>query len=108
MQHSLPGAHEVEAAELLGQVHRLVDDPLLLLVVAHFLDAGQLDVLAQGMALAAIVGEDAAQIEMVREAADEHVPHIALQPNGGGERSREHTSELKSLLRTPNAELAVE
>src|SRR3546814_3127172 len=94
MQHALPGAHEVEAAELLGQVHRLVDDPLLLLVVAHFLEAGQREVLAQGMALEAIVGEDAAQIGMVREEDAEHVPHLALQP-----RSEEHTSELQSLMR---------
>src|SRR3546814_11034002 len=37
------------------------------------------------MALEAIVGEDAAQIGMVREEDAEHVPHLALQPDGGGE-----------------------
>ncbi len=55
----LPRAHEVEGAELLGQLHRLVDHALLRIVVAHLDIAGEREVLAQRVALEAVVGEDA-------------------------------------------------
>ena len=49
------------------QLDRLVDDALLLLVVAHLDIAGEREVLAQRMPLEAVVGEDAAQIGMIGE-----------------------------------------
>src|ERR1041384_4402540 len=51
-QHLLrafPRAQEVEAAELLGELHGLVDDALLQVVPAHLDEAGQREVLAQRM-----------------------------------------------------------
>ena len=78
--HAFPGAEEIEAAELLGQLHRLVDHALLLVVVAHLDIAGQREVLAQRMALEAVVGEDAAQIGMVGEEDAVHVEGLALEP----------------------------
>ena len=76
------GRQEVEAAEILGQLHRLVDDPLLLLVVAHLDIAGQREILAQRMALEAVIGQDAAQIRMVGEEDAVQVPGLALEPVG--------------------------
>src|SRR5215470_8921786 len=45
--HALPGALEVEVAELLGQLDGLVDDALLVVVVAHLDIAGEREALAQ-------------------------------------------------------------
>ena len=64
------------------QLHRLVDDPLLLLVVAHLDIAGQREILAQRMPLEAVIGQDAAQIGMVAEKDAVHVPGLALEPAG--------------------------
>ena len=67
LQHAFPGAEEIEAAEFLGQLHRLIDHALLLLVVAHLDIAGQREILAQRMAFETVIGQDAAQIGMVGE-----------------------------------------
>src|SRR5262245_37095505 len=55
---ALPGTEEVEIAEFLREFHRLVDDALLYVVPAHFDESGEWEVLAQRMALEAIVGEN--------------------------------------------------
>ena len=83
VQHAFPGAEEIEAAEFLGQLHRLVDHALLLLVVAHLDIAGQREILAHRMPLEAVIGQDAAQIGIVGEVDAEHVPGLALEPGGG-------------------------
>src|SRR6476620_3546648 len=57
---ALPGAFEVEGAELLRQLHRLVHHAFLVVVVAHLDVAGEREVLAQWVALEAVVGEDSA------------------------------------------------
>jgi hypothetical protein len=44
------------------QLDRLVDHPLLLVVVAHLDKAGEREVLAQRMAFETVVGQDAAQV----------------------------------------------
>ena len=54
-------------AEFLSEPHRLVDDALLLVVVADLDEAGQREILAQRMPLEAVVGEDAAQVRMAGE-----------------------------------------
>src|SRR5579864_2988828 len=64
---AFPGAQEVEAAEFLGELHRLVDHALLHVIPAHFDETSQREVLAQWMALEAVVGEDAPEIGMVGE-----------------------------------------
>jgi len=60
--HAFPRADEIEGAKFLAQVHGLVDDALLLDVVAHLDIAGERKVLAQRMAFEAVVGEQAAQV----------------------------------------------
>src|SRR5207237_9350733 len=82
---ALPRAQEVEAAEFLGELHRLVDDALLNLVPAHLDEAGQREILAQRMALEAVVGEDAAQVGMVGEPHAVEIVGLALEPAGGTE-----------------------
>src|SRR5205823_3881099 len=72
-----------EAAEFLLQLHRLVDDALLLLVVAQLDIAGEREVLAHRMAFEAVVGEDAPQIGMAGEIDAVEVPGLALEPAGG-------------------------
>ena len=82
-QHVLrafPRRQEVEIAEFLRQLHRLVDHPLLLVVVAHLDEAGQREVLAQRMALEAVVGEDAAQVRVAGEQDAVEVVGLALEP----------------------------
>jgi hypothetical protein len=64
---AFPGREEVEVAEFLIELHRLVDDALLLVVVANLDEAGQREVLAQRIALEAVIGEDAAQVGMAGE-----------------------------------------
>ena len=64
-------------------LHRLVDDALLLLVVAHLDIAGEREILAQRMPLEAVIGQDAAQIGMVGEIDAEQIPGLALAPAGG-------------------------
>ena len=53
--HAFPGAQEVEAAKFLGELHRLVHDPLLLAVVAKLDITGQREILAQRMAVEPVV-----------------------------------------------------
>src|SRR3546814_2885839 len=96
-----------DLAEILRQLHRLVDDALVLFGIPHLDIAGQREVLALRMALEAIVRQDAAQVGIALEDDAVHVEHLALQPagdrpdvrDGGNGRSEEHTSELQSLMR---------
>src|SRR5215472_15363703 len=84
-RHALPGRQEIEAAEILRQLHRLVDDALLLLVVAHLDIAGEREILAQRMALEPVIGEEAPEIRMIGKEDAVEVPRFALEPPGGTE-----------------------
>src|SRR5271156_1067411 len=64
---TFPRRQEIEIAEFLGELHGIVDDALLLVVPAHFDEAGQREVLAQRVALEAAIGEDPAHVRMARE-----------------------------------------
>src|SRR5919106_3616315 len=64
---AFPRAQEVETAELLGELHRLVDDALLQVVPTHLDEAGQRGILAQRVGPEAVVGGDTAQGRMVGE-----------------------------------------
>jgi hypothetical protein len=77
-----PRREEIEIAEILRQLHRLVDHLLALLVVAHLDIAGQREILAQRMPLEAVIGQDAAQIGLAGEEDAEQVPGLALPPGG--------------------------
>src|SRR5262249_24636649 len=83
--HSLPGALEVEGPELLRELDRLIDDPLLLVVVAHLDIAREREILAQWVTLEAVVGQDATQIRVTGEQDAEHVVGLPLVPIGGRE-----------------------
>src|SRR5262249_52784208 len=60
--------------------HGLVDDALLLRVVAHLDVAGEREVLAERVADEAVVREDAAQVRMAAEQDAEEVERLALEP----------------------------
>src|SRR5476649_2867505 len=77
---ALPGTEEVEAAEFLREFHRLVDHALLDVIPAQLDEAGQREVLAQRMALEAVVGEDAAKIGMIGEPHAIEIVGLALEP----------------------------
>jgi hypothetical protein len=77
---AFPRRQEIERAEILRQLHGLVDDALFGGVVAHFHVARERKVLAQRMAFEAVVGEQAAQIGMVGEIDAVEVPGFALEP----------------------------
>ena len=83
---AFPRRQEIEVAEFLRQLHRLVDDALLLVVVADLDEAGQREVLAQRMAVEAVVGEDAAQVRVAGEEDAVEVVGLALEPVGARER----------------------
>src|SRR5690349_22454652 len=80
--NTLPRALEVEVAEFLGELDGLVDDALLVVVVAHLDVAGEGEVLAQREALEAVVGEDAPEVGMAREQDAVHVVSLPLVPVG--------------------------
>src|SRR4051794_38193313 len=61
---ALPRGEKVEVAELLCQLDGLVDDPLLLFVVAQLNEAGEREIFSQRMALEAVVRQDAAQVRV--------------------------------------------
>src|SRR6478672_9486268 len=61
---ALPWREEIEIAEFLGEPHLVVDDALLLVVVAHFDEAGQREILAQRMALEAVIGQKPPHVGM--------------------------------------------
>ena len=78
------GRQEIEIAELLLQLDRLVDHALRLVVVTHLDEAGQREILAQRMALEAVVGEDAAQVRMAGEQDAVEIVGLAFEPVGAG------------------------
>src|SRR5512144_1343584 len=83
--YSFPWTEEVEVPEVLGQFHRLVDDPLQLVVVADLDVAGEREVLAQRMTLETIVGEYAPQIRMLTEPNAVEIIRLPFPPARGVE-----------------------
>ena len=82
---AFPGRQKIEVAEFLLQSYGLIDDALLLLVVADLDEARQGEVLAQGVTLEAVIGEDAAQVRVAGEQDPVEVVGLALEPVGGRE-----------------------
>src|ERR1019366_476363 len=79
-----PWRHEIEIPEILGQLHRLVDHGLAILVVTHLDITGQRKILAQRMSLEAVIGQDAAQIRLAGEDDAIQVPGLTFPPGRGG------------------------
>lgn len=69
-----------EVPEGLGHLERLDDNPLLLLVVADLGVSRHGEVLAQGMAIEAVVGHDAPEIGVADEENAEEIVDLALVP----------------------------
>src|SRR5262249_8481455 len=85
--HALPGRQKVKASELLLQPHRLVDHPFLILVVTHLNIPRQREILAQGMALEAVIRQDTAQVRIICEIDPEQIPCLALPPSSAAEQA---------------------
>src|SRR5437588_4089472 len=101
----LPRREEIEIAELLGEAHRVVDDALDLVVPAHLDESGEREVLAQRIALEAIVGEDATHVRVADEQHAVEVVRLALEPVGAGidGDDRGHRRRLVGLDLDPHA-----
>ena len=78
---ALPRREEIEIAEFLGEPHLVVDHALLLVVVAHLDEAGQREILAQRMALEAVVGEQPPHVGMAGEQHAVEIVGLALEPS---------------------------
>jgi hypothetical protein len=77
-----PWHQEIEASEILGKRHGLVNDALLGLGIAKLDMAGEREVLALRMAREAVVGKDPPQVGVAAERDPVHVEHLALEPAG--------------------------
>jgi hypothetical protein len=83
MWGAFPGAHEIEIAEFLHQLHRLINHPLQLFVITQLDIAGEREILAQWIAGETIVGENAPQIGIAPKGNAVHVEGFALEPARG-------------------------
>lgn len=72
----------LEVPERLGELEGLGNDALPLLIVAELGVASEGEVLAEGVALEAVVGHDAAEVRVVDEEDAEEVVDLALVPVG--------------------------
>src|SRR6516165_1989141 len=79
---ALPRRKKIEVAELLRESDRLIDHALELVVITHFNETGQREILAQRMALEAVIGEDPTQIGMARKYDAIEGVSLALIPIG--------------------------
>src|SRR5882724_9375880 len=61
---AFPWREEIEFAEFLIEADRLVEHPLLLIVVTHLDEAGERKVLAQRMALETVIGQQPPHVGM--------------------------------------------
>jgi len=86
---------EVKLAILLGELNRLDDDTLELVVVSDFDIAAQREVLALGMALKAIVGQDSSQVRVSCKEDAVHIPSLALKPVGSPASSKPYETKKK-------------
>lgn len=79
----LPGAGTtLKVTEGLGELQRLGDDTLLLLIVSDFGVTGQGEVLAQRVSLETVVGHDSSKIRVTGEEDTVKVVHLSLVPVG--------------------------
>src|SRR5260370_5995332 len=64
---SLPWREKIEVAEFLIETDGFVEHPLLLIVVAHLDEAGEREILAQRVAIEAVVGQQPPHVGMTYE-----------------------------------------
>src|SRR5258706_5149478 len=82
----------------------LVHHPLALGVVAHLDIADQREVLAEGVADEAVVGQQAAQVRLVAEQDPEQVEDFALEPVGAGPDAGHRVDRRILLALAPRAQ----
>ena len=85
---AFPRREEIELAEFLVEADGLVDHPLLLVVVAHLDEAGEREILAQRMAVEAVIGQQPPHVGMAGEDHAIEVVALALEPVGARETPR--------------------
>src|SRR5258705_9029500 len=79
---AFPGREKIEVAEFLIETDGVVEHPLLLIVVAHLDKSGQREILAQRMALKAVVGQQPPHVRMTDKDYPVKVVGFALEPVG--------------------------
>ena len=87
----------LEVTESLGELKRLNDNTLLLLVVAQLSVTSQGEILAERVAIETVVGHDTAQIGVAAEENTKHVVNLTLVPQGTLEKAS-HTGNWSSLV----------
>src|ERR1700747_1739761 len=80
VRRAFPWRHEIEIAEFLHQLHRLIDHPLQFFVIAKLDKAREREILAQRIPGKAVIGENAAQIRIALKRDAIHVEGFALEP----------------------------
>jgi hypothetical protein len=97
--HWLPGSRAaLKVTEGLGELEGLNNDALLLLVVAQLSITSQGEVLAQWVAIEAVIGHDTTQIRVAGEEHTEHVVNLTLVPQSTLEETS-HTGHRGGLVR---------
>lgn len=97
--HGFPGGGTaLKVTERLGELQGLDDNALLLLVIAQLGVTSQGEILAQRVAIEAVVGHDAAQIRVSGEEDTEHVVDLTLVPQSTLKETG-HTGDGGSLIR---------
>src|SRR5476651_1611324 len=101
---SLPRREEIEFAEFLIETDGLIDHPLLLVVVTHLDEAGEREILAQRMAVEAVIGQETPHVRMAGEDHAVEVVAFALEPVGAGKQldDRGHLGGLAGFRAQPD------
>src|SRR6266849_1905525 len=79
---AFPWREEIEVAEFLIETDGFVEHPLLLIVVANLDEAGKREILAQRVALKAVVGQQPPHVRMTDEDHPVKIVGFALEPVG--------------------------
>src|SRR5713226_1928798 len=93
---AFPWREEIEVTEFLIETDGFVKHPLLLIVVTHLDEAGKREILAQRVALKAVVGQQPPHVRMADEDHPIKIVGFALEPVGPWKHldDRRHLSRL--------------
>src|ERR1700704_69485 len=102
---AFPWREKIEFAEFLIETDGFVDHPFLLVVVAHFDEAGEREILAQRMAVKAVVGQQPPHVRMAGEDHAVKIVAFTLEPVGAGKHldDRRHLGGLIGFGTQPDA-----
>src|ERR1700736_6580407 len=94
---AFPWREEIEISEFLVEADRLVKHPLLLVVVPDLDKSGKWEVLAQRVAVEAVIGQQTPHIRVAGEDHAVEVVGFALEPVGAG-KHLDDRGHLRSLI----------